>query len=118
MSMLTSVMPKRAEPAAAGAGQSELGAVAAWLFSCCALVVLMVVVGGITRLTLSGLAITEWKPIVGVLPPLSATDWTSEFAKYQKIPQYQLVHYAMTLEQFKEIYFWEYLHRLLGRVVG
>jgi heme a synthase len=78
----------------------------------------MVVVGGITRLTLSGLSITEWRPVTGVLPPLSAVDWAAEFAKYKEIPEYRFVHYAMTLDEFKTIYFWEYLHRLLGRLVG
>jgi len=78
----------------------------------------MVVIGGITRLTLSGLSITEWKPVVGVLPPLSAADWAAEFAKYKEIPQYRLIHYTMSLDEFKTIYFWEYLHRLLGRLVG
>ena len=102
----------------AAAAHDKLGAVAAWLFGCCALILMMVVVGGITRLTLSGLSITEWKPVVGVLPPLSAADWTAEFAKYQQIPEYRLVHYAMSLEEFKGIYFWEYLHRLLGRLIG
>ncbi len=95
-----------------------IGSVAGWLFGCCALIFLMVVVGGITRLTLSGLSITEWKPVVGILPPLSAADWATEFVKYQQIPEYRLVHYAMSLDEFKTIYFWEYLHRLLGRLVG
>ncbi|MBO0735703.1 MAG: COX15/CtaA family protein [Alphaproteobacteria bacterium] len=78
----------------------------------------MVVVGGITRLTLSGLSITEWKPVVGVVPPLSTADWAAEFAKYRQIPEYRAVHYAMTLDQFKTIYFWEYFHRLIGRLIG
>jgi len=78
----------------------------------------MVVVGGITRLTLSGLSITEWEPVVGILPPLSAADWAAEFAKYQHIPEYRLVHYGMTLVEFKSIYWWEYAHRLLGRLIG
>ena len=82
------------------------------------LVFSMVVIGGITRLTLSGLSITDWKPVVGVLPPLSPADWAAEFAKYKQIPEYRLVHYAMSLDEFKTIYFWEYLHRLLGRLVG
>src|SRR5207247_2194019 len=93
-------------------------AIAAWLFLCCTLVLLMVVVGGITRLTLSGLSITEWKPVIGILPPFSAADWAAEFAKYKHTPEYRLVNYTMTLDEFKTIYFWEYLHRLLGRVVG
>jgi len=78
----------------------------------------MVVVGGVTRLTLSGLSITEWKPVVGIVPPLSAADWTTEFAKYQQIPEYRAVHFAMTLDEFKSIYYWEYFHRLLGRLIG
>jgi len=93
-------------------------AVAAWLFVCCALIFLMVVVGGITRLTLSGLSITEWQPVVGILPPVSAADWAAEFAKYQQIPEYRLVHFTMTLDEFKSIYWWEYAHRLLGRLIG
>jgi len=78
----------------------------------------MVVVGGITRLTLSGLSITEWKPVIGIVPPLSAADWASEFTKYQQIPEYRAVHSAMSLDEFKSIYYWEYLHRLLGRLIG
>jgi cytochrome c oxidase assembly protein subunit 15 len=78
----------------------------------------MVVVGGITRLTLSGLSITEWQPIVGILPPLSAAEWAAEFAKYKAIPEYRAVHFAMSLEEFKSIYYWEYVHRLLGRLIG
>jgi cytochrome c oxidase assembly protein subunit 15 len=77
-----------------------------------------VVIGGITRLTLSGLSITEWKPIIGIVPPLSAADWAAEFAKYKSIPEYRAVHFAMTLDEFKNIYFWEYVHRLLGRLIG
>jgi cytochrome c oxidase assembly protein subunit 15 len=82
------------------------------------LIFLMVVVGGITRLTLSGLSITEWKPVIGIVPPLSAADWAAEFAKYQQIPEYRAVHFAMSLNDFKSIYYWEYLHRLLGRLIG
>jgi len=82
------------------------------------MIFLMVVVGGITRLTLSGLSITEWKPVVGILPPLSAADWAAEFAKYQEVPEYSIVHYAMSLDEFKSIYYWEYFHRLLGRLIG
>jgi cytochrome c oxidase assembly protein subunit 15 len=98
--------------------KETLGPVAAWLFVCCALIALMVVVGGITRLTLSGLSITEWKPVIGIVPPLSAADWAAEFAKYRQIPEYRVVHFAMTLDEFKSIYFWEYAHRLLGRLIG
>jgi cytochrome c oxidase assembly protein subunit 15 len=78
----------------------------------------MVVVGGITRLTLSGLSITEWKPVIGIVPPLSDADWAAEFAKYQQIPEYRAIHFAMSLDEFKSIYFWEYFHRLLGRLIG
>jgi cytochrome c oxidase assembly protein subunit 15 len=92
--------------------------VAVWLFIVAALVLAMVVVGGATRLTGSGLSITEWKPVTGALPPMSAQDWTDEFARYQEIPQYQQVNRGMTLEEFKAIYWWEWGHRLLGRLVG
>jgi cytochrome c oxidase assembly protein subunit 15 len=78
----------------------------------------MVVVGGITRLTLSGLSITEWKPVIGVIPPVSAADWAAEFAKYQQIPEYRAVHFAMSIDEFESIYYWEYFHRLLGRLIG
>ena len=82
------------------------------------MIFLMIVVGGVTRLTLSGLSITEWKPVIGVVPPLSAGDWAAEFAKYKAIPEYRAVHFTMTLDEFKSIYFWEYGHRLLGRLIG
>ena len=78
----------------------------------------MVVVGGATRLTGSGLSITEWKPVTGVIPPLSAQGWASEFAKYQHIPQYRLVNRGFSLGAFKSLYWWEWTHRLLGRLVG
>ncbi len=93
-------------------------AVAAWLFVCCALVFAMIVVGGVTRLTHSGLSITEWQPIVGTLPPLSAADWEATFAKYRATPEYQLVNHGMSLAEFKGIFWWEYFHRLLGRLIG
>lgn len=100
------------------AAEAGLRPAAAWLFLCCGLIFLMVVVGGITRLTLSGLSITEWKPVVGIVPPLSAADWAAEFAKYQQIPEYRAIHFAMSLDEFKSIYYWEYFHRLLGRLIG
>ncbi len=93
-------------------------AIAHWLFAVAALIVLMVLVGGITRLTESGLSITEWKPVTGAVPPLSEAQWQAEFAKYQRIPEYQLVNQGMTLAEFKTIFFWEYVHRLLGRLIG
>ena len=92
--------------------------VAVWLFIVAALVLAMVVVGGATRLTDSGLSITQWKPVTGALPPMSAQDWADEFALYKAIPQYQQVNKGMTLEAFKAIYWWEWSHRLLGRLVG
>ncbi|MFM5916766.1 MAG: COX15/CtaA family protein, partial [Novosphingobium sp.] len=91
-----------------------------WLWSVAALVVTMVVVGGITRLTESGLSITEWQPISGTLPPLTEAAWRAQFEAYQKIPQYTEVNgpAGMTLEAYKHIFFWEWFHRLLGRLVG
>ena len=78
----------------------------------------IVVVGGVTRLTHSGLSITEWQPIVGTLPPLSAADWDSAFSKYQLTPEFRQVNHDMTLPEFQRIFWWEYFHRLLGRLVG
>lgn len=92
--------------------------IANWLFFVAALVFAMVVVGGITRLTESGLSITEWKPVSGALPPLNQSDWLSEFTKYKQTPEYQQVNAGMTLPQFQFIYFWEWIHRLLGRFIG
>ncbi len=89
-----------------------------WLFFIAALVFAIVVVGGITRLTESGLSITEWKPIGGIIPPLNAAEWQAEFDAYKRIPQYSAFNLHMTLEGFKQIYFWEYLHRLLARGIG
>ena len=89
-----------------------------WLFSIAALIVLMVVVGGITRLTESGLSITEWKPISGVIPPLTDAAWRAEFAHYKRIPEYTQINRGMTLAGFKHIFFWEFTHRLLGRLIG
>jgi len=100
------------------ATRDGLGVIAVWLFICCGLIFLMVVVGGVTRLTLSGLSITEWKPVVGVVPPLSAADWAGEFAKYKEIPEYRAVHSLISLDEFKGIYLWEYTHRLLGRLIA
>jgi len=92
--------------------------VAVWLLVCCALVFAMVVVGGVTRLTHSGLSITEWQPIVGTLPPLDDAQWNEAFAKYQATPEYAQVNRGMSLEAFKGIFWWEYFHRLLGRAIG
>ena len=92
--------------------------VAMWLFICCALVFAIVVVGGVTRLTHSGLSITEWQPIVGTLPPVSDADWDSAFSKYRQTPEYQQVNKGMTLPEFQRIFWWEYFHRNLGRLIG
>jgi heme a synthase len=100
----------------AGPQRSDLAAI--WLFTAAALVFAMVVVGGATRLTHSGLSITEWKPISGVIPPLDNVHWMKAFTAYQTTPEYKLINRGMTLEQFKEIYWWEWAHRLLGRLVG
>jgi cytochrome c oxidase assembly protein subunit 15 len=93
-------------------------AIAAWLLACCALVFAMVVVGGMTRLTHSGLSIVEWQPIVGAIPPLDDAQWEATFAKYKKTPEFRLRNHDMTLAGFKRIFWWEYFHRLLGRVIG
>ena len=93
-------------------------AVAAWLLACCALVFAMVVIGGVTRLTHSGLSIVEWQPIVGTLPPLDEAQWRDTFLKYQQTPEYKLVNRGMPLAEFKGIFWWEYFHRLLGRLIG
>jgi len=89
-----------------------------WLFVVAALVFAMILVGGITRLTESGLSITQWDPILGAIPPLNDAQWQRAFAGYKAIPQYHAFNQGMTLEGFKQIFFWEYVHRLLGRVIG
>ncbi|HEX4762714.1 MAG TPA: COX15/CtaA family protein [Usitatibacter sp.] len=92
--------------------------VAAWLLVCCALVFVMVVVGGITRLTHSGLSIVEWQPVMGAVPPLNEAQWAETFAKYQQTPEFKQRNHDMTVGEFKGIFWWEYSHRLLGRVIG
>ncbi|MDI3336021.1 COX15/CtaA family protein [Defluviimonas aestuarii] len=94
------------------------GAVRIWLAILFALVVAMIAVGGLTRLTDSGLSITEWRPVTGALPPMNAADWQAEFAKYQASPEFQLQNHQMGLEEFKTIFWWEWGHRQLGRFVG
>ncbi|WP_419807394.1 COX15/CtaA family protein [Sphingomonas sp.] len=93
-------------------------ALARWLWAVAGLIVAMVVVGGITRLTESGLSITEWKPITGAIPPLTDAQWQAAFDGYKRIPEYRAFNQGMTLAGFKAIFFWEYLHRLLGRIIG
>lgn len=93
-------------------------AMALWLYAMCALVALMVTVGGATRLTDSGLSITQWDLVIGTLPPVSEEKWHSEFEKYRQIPEYERVNKGMSLEEFKTIYWWEWGHRNLGRFIG
>ncbi len=89
-----------------------------WLFSTCFLIWLMIMVGGATRLTHSGLSIVEWKPLTGVLPPLNQAQWLEEFEKYKQFPEYKLINQGMGLSSFQSIYWMEYAHRLLGRMLG
>ncbi len=89
-----------------------------WLVACAVVVFGMVVLGGVTRLTHSGLSITQWEPIVGVLPPLSEAEWLETFEEYKQFPEYQLVNYGMSLDEFEFIFWFEYAHRLLGRLIG
>ncbi|ACL60691.1 COX15/CtaA family protein [Methylobacterium nodulans] len=110
--------PSSAAPAGAGAAPRSRAAVRRWLFAMAALVIAMVAVGGATRLTGSGLSITEWKPVTGAIPPLSAEAWTEEFAKYRATPQYDILNRGMSLAEFQVIYAWEWGHRFLGRLIG
>ncbi|MBV7256776.1 COX15/CtaA family protein [Pacificimonas sp. WHA3] len=93
-------------------------AIAAWLSAVAAIVVLMVVVGGITRLTESGLSMVRWEPVTGIVPPLSESGWQAEFADYKASPEYRYKNAGMSLAEYKNIYFWEWAHRLLGRFIG
>lgn len=117
---MVTAMPVEPGQSAAVGGTFRPLALARWLLFVAFLVVLMVMVGGITRLTESGLSITEWKPVTGSLPPLSEAQWQAEFAAYQKIGEYQQINgpAGMTLADYKFIYFWEWSHRLLGRLIG
>jgi heme a synthase len=115
MSLASSVLPPQ-EMSIAHA--DAMVAVRAWLWTVAALVLAMIVVGGATRLTGSGLSITEWRPLMGAFPPLSEAAWLAEFEKYRAIPQYQLVNKGMSLGEFQFIYWWEWGHRQLGRFVG
>lgn len=103
-------------PSAFGYGHDR--SIATWLLLCCALVFVMVVVGGITRLTKSGLSIVEWEPLIGAIPPLSQEHWEQVFHEYQQSPEYQKINQGMSLDAFKGIFWWEYFHRLLGRLIG
>lgn len=92
--------------------------IAIWLFVVCAFVFAMIVVGGVTRLTESGLSMVNWKPISGIIPPLNEEEWITEFDAYKEYPEYQKVNTGMSLDEFKNIFFWEYSHRVLGRLIG
>lgn len=101
-----------------GGRDAARGAIRGWLVLLFVLVAAMIAVGGLTRLTDSGLSITEWRPVTGALPPMSEADWQAEFEKYKAIPEYQLQNRGMTLAEFKSIYWWEWGHRQLGRLIG
>lgn len=111
-------MTLAAESHIAAAPVRDQAAVRRWLYGVALLIALMVVVGGATRLTQSGLSITQWQPIHGVVPPLSAAEWEEEFARYRQIPEYQQLRQGMDLAGFKSIFWWEWSHRLLGRLIG
>ncbi|MBK7658506.1 MAG: COX15/CtaA family protein [Betaproteobacteria bacterium] len=117
---MASVNAFASPPPAADAGPApgSRRAVAAWLLACCALVFAMVVVGGVTRLTHSGLSIVEWQPFIGTIPPLTDADWAAQFEKYQLTPEFKQRNHDMTVDGFKGIFWWEYFHRLLGRFIG
>ncbi len=106
------------QPSAAFLSKARPRSVALWLFTVAGLIVAMVVIGGITRLTESGLSITQWKPISGIIPPLNDAQWQAEFDAYKRIPEYAAFNADMTVGGFKAIFFWEYLHRLWGRLIG
>ncbi|MEO5350092.1 MAG: COX15/CtaA family protein [Magnetococcus sp. YQC-3] len=97
---------------------SEMKPIACWLFTCCTMIVLMVVIGGLTRLTGSGLSMVQWAPISGWLPPFNEADWQEVFGYYRQSPEFMKINFAMTLEGFKSIYWLEYVHRLIGRITG
>ncbi|WP_424931800.1 heme A synthase [Amaricoccus macauensis] len=120
-SIFEDVSEKAAAPAAAPKARRPQYArrgIAIWLAILFALVTAMIVVGGMTRLTDSGLSITEWKPVTGAVPPMDAASWDAEFERYKQIPQYELLNPEMTLAEFKVIYWWEWGHRQLGRIIG
>lgn len=110
--------PAATSPLAVDKAARASRAVGTWLLACAGMVFAMAIIGAITRLTESGLSITEWKPITGAIPPLSHADWLVEFEKYRQIPEYKILNKGMSLEEFKFIYFWEWFHRLWGRLIG
>lgn len=115
---MTALPRSAAAPRTAARDESDRRAIALWLFVMAAMVFVMVVIGALTRLTESGLSIVEWKPITGWIPPLSEQAWQAEFAKYRQSPEYQIVNRGMSLDQFKGIFWLEFIHRLWGRLMG
>ncbi|HIP23680.1 MAG TPA: heme A synthase [Rhodobacteraceae bacterium] len=109
---------KRPTPIVKKAKAVPRRAIVVWLGIIFVMLLAMIAIGGLTRLTDSGLSITEWKPITGAIPPLNAADWAVEFGKYQTSPEFLLQNHAMTLEEFRRIFWWEWGHRLLGRLIG
>src|ERR1700738_4818814 len=105
-------------PLCRNASRTHRRAIRVWLYAIAALLVLMVMVGGTTRLTDSGLSIVEWRPVTGIAPPLSESAWAAEFTQYKTSSEYELVNKGMSLDEFKRIYWWEWVHRLLGRLIG
>lgn len=118
--MMASVIspPSPADSLPRTASRTNARAVSNWLLAVAGLVLLMIIVGGITRLTESGLSITRWEPVSGVIPPLNQADWMVQFNRYRATPEYQLINRGMSLAEFQFIYFWEWAHRLLGRLIG
>lgn len=117
-SIMTELLTSATALPIAGRSRSARRSVGLWLLLCCVMIAVMVLLGGITRLTDSGLSIMEWKPIMGALPPLSDAAWEHVFALYRQIAEYKHVNSGMTLEAFKGIFWWEYLHRLWGRLLA
>ncbi|MFQ5955221.1 MAG: COX15/CtaA family protein [Kiloniellales bacterium] len=99
-------------------GRAEARAVGLWLAACCAMIFVMVVLGGITRLTESGLSMVEWRPLIGAIPPLGEQEWQRTFELYRQTPEYRTINRGMSLTEFKTIFWWEYLHRLWGRLIA
>lgn len=106
------------DDAAARHGRAGTRPVAFWLLFCCGMVFLMAIIGAVTRLTESGLSMVEWKPLIGILPPLSESEWERVFGLYRQTPEYLHVNYGMSLEEFRHIFYWEWFHRLWGRLIG
>ncbi|WP_237155190.1 COX15/CtaA family protein [Oryzibacter oryziterrae] len=115
---MTKIVPRKAPVYPPISNPDRDRALWAWLWIVAVMIIAMVLVGGATRLTQSGLSITEWKPIHGVIPPLNEAEWNEEFLKYQQIPEYREINKGMSLSDFQFIFWWEWSHRLLGRLIG